>query len=442
MATSPIPTGESDVTNGDLANLKPSDNAEASMALDGLAALITAKAPPAELDPKAAVIPPAPTPEELAAKEAADAAAKAAATPPAPTPEEIAAKAAAEAAAPPPDNLDSFELPAHAKPKSAEAFGRLKQAARELTTALQKQLETERQAKTKLLADLEEARKAVPPVPPETAKELEDLRKFRLSKDVESDPEFAKFDATLQANVGVIYKKLEASGVCSAEHIAKIKELGGPDAIDWEPIMAKLALPTRRFIEATLVDNERLREQKSQALEAAQANAEGYTKQRTERDQQELSGAANKFLKDLTWTQDQEIPASATAEEKASLEQANQAARGARATLQQFMSDRSPSRFAELAVGTLIAHRLRSELVATQAKLAEATKGSAAQLAALTKERDQFKADLDKIKRAQLPRNRSDGVTPPKPPQNAMDVSGAEALDALAKQVLADANEE
>jgi hypothetical protein len=212
--------------------------------------------------------------------------------------------------------------------------------------------------------------------------------------------------------VELVYKKLD--GVLSKEAVEKIKELGGPENVDWEPILPKLPFATRRFVEATLVENERLREQRSSALEEAKKNAEVFARERVEREVSEVTATANELLKSVSWSSDKAHASKV-------------------ALLKDFLADRSPAKFAELAVGTVIAHKLHEDVKAL--KTSETT--LKAQVETLTKERDKALADLKAIREAENPRRRREvSVAPVSVPPTTYD-SGAEALDALAKEVMA-----
>jgi hypothetical protein len=406
------------------------------------------------LDPAApSAVAPDPAAEEKAAAEApkpADAP-KPAVAPPAvpaePTAEQKAAaeksaaeKAAADAAAA--DPLDKIELPPHTKPKSAEAFNTLKQAAKDAQAVLRVQLTEITNREAALKAEVEQLRVKTNQVPENITKELEELRKFRLTKDVESDPKFKELDGKIRTNTETIYKKLEVAGL-SKDHIEKIKELGGPESVDWEPILPKLPLTTRRFIEATLVENERIRDERDQALEGAKSNAETFKKEREEREVAELVGTANDYLKSIPWTAEKAIPANATPEQKAAIEADNQIARESSARLKEFLSDRSPSRFAELAVGTVVAYRHKAALDIAQKRLDSIGKDTEAKITALTAERDKLQADLTAIRRAEAPRSRTDssGVKPMAPKGSLDFRSGRDALEELAKEEAAKQDE-
>ncbi len=371
---------------------------------------------------------------ETKAKEEADAKVKADA--------DAAAKAKAGDAPAPvveADPLDAIQLPPHTKAASSQAFGQLKATAKTQAADLRKQIADRDAAAATLKAELEAAKK-VPSLDPAVAAELEDLRKFRLSKDVESDPTFKKFDDTIKSNVDKVYAKLLASGM-KQESIDQIKAIG-LEGVDWEPVLPKLPLTTRRFLEATLVENEKLKDQKAEALEAARENASTYLTEREAKEATILTETANGFLKTLPWTAEKAVPADATPAVKAEIEADNEFARGAMGKLKAFLSDRTPAKFAELAVGTLIAYKQKSQLDRVNARLTTVTTEAKTQVDTLTKERDKLAAELLAIKKAEKPRGQGRLATPPAPKVGIHDHRpAAEALEALAAEVAAEAND-
>src|SRR6185436_6579366 len=112
-----------------------------------------------------------------------------------PTAEERAAAEKAEAdkkaAAAKKDDLDAVELPPYTKPKTAESFAKVKTIARQKIAAIEKERE---ELKAKMV-ELEKTAKDG--LPAEAKKELEELREFRAKVDVEADPKFKEYDATI-----------------------------------------------------------------------------------------------------------------------------------------------------------------------------------------------------------------------------------------------------
>jgi len=443
------------------ASLKPVASAESSESLDNLAKELvkeksgeTPAAPATGLDDASAA---AARARELAAKGTTPAAPAASAAPAAPAaPVDDAAKAKAEAeqkaaaeaaaaeearkaaeaaAAKTPDALDAIELPPNVKPKSAQAFDNLKSTARAEIARVAKELTDKNNALVKAQEELAAARAAQGKISPEVQQELDSLRQEHAALDVKNDPEFKKFDNALQANTELIYSKLAENGV-EPEAIAKIKELGGPDNVDWEVILPKLPPQVGRLIQATLVDNARVLQSREKALADANTNAVEFTKKRTAREQQDVQNSAMEFTKPFSWMQVKEISSTATPEEKAALEAHNADAQGALNKLTMFLNERSPSRYAELAVGTVFAYKLKAQVEALQKELTALK--SDTKLAEVTKERDALKTKIEGIKRAQMPHVAGEGIIPPAPAKKTdLSISGDEALDSLAKGVVA-----
>jgi hypothetical protein len=460
---------EATIKNADLhaktedLNLSPKASAESGSALDALmqeaatkagasaedtAAAAAAKpdaAPPTKIDATSS-IDDSLEQEKAAAQKAADdkAAAEKAATDKAAADKAEAEKAAGTTTTEKPvDPLDKIELPAHTSPKASESFAQVKKLAKEAQTALQLQI-AERDTKlTEALGQLEKLKKDSGQLPEETKAELEELRKFKVAHEVESDPKFREFDSSIKGNNESIYKKLAANGF-TAENIEKIRELGGPEAVDWEPLFPKMNFQIRQFVQSKLVENVTLADKREEALSAAKANGQAFLAERSQREVTELANTANAYTKNLPWTAEKTVPANATPEQKAEIEAQNVFARDSMGRLKHYLGDRSPARFAELAVGTLLAHKFQADLTAVKAQLTSTTEAHKTALDTLTKERDALKVELDKIKRAEIPRLRGDSDLSPISPakdKGKLDFrSGEEALDDLAKQAMAAQN--
>jgi hypothetical protein len=409
----------------DKINLSPEHRADSMAALDALAA---EHLKPAEGTPPANENPPGaedvdlgtPSAEEKAAadKKAADekaAVEKAAADKKTTDSQpEIKAKDGTPAAkdgatkGEPEDDFKKIQLPPHARPKSGEAFDQVKTVAREKINGLNTQvteLTTRAQAAESRVKELETAQNTLSP---EIQSELEDLRKFKLSHDVESDPTFSQFSTDLNKNNESIFAKLKSAGI-SEENLAKIKEIG-LDSLEWEPILSKMSLQTRRYIEAKLVENVTLAEKRDEALANARNNATEFLKERSGREAKELIAAANDWTVKLPWTAQQQVPANATPEQKAAIESANKFARESMSNLQQWLQAKGPKQIAELAVGTMIAYKNKADLEALQAQHKSLVDSSKADKEALVKERDALKAELDSIKSRGVPK--TSGVPP------------------------------
>jgi len=418
----------------DKMNLTPEAQTDSIAALDALAA--EHLKPNADDPPDSTPAAEKPAPEKPAAeKPAADpkatekpAAEKPAADPKVSSQPEIKAKdgtpAKPDAKTEPEDDFKKIQLPPHARPKSGEAFDQVKNMAREKITALSTQLtelSTRAEAAEK---ERDELKGKQSQLSPEVQSELEDLRKFKLSHDVESDPTFTEFSTKLTKNNESIFARLKASGV-SDENIAKIKEIG-VDELEWEPILSKLSIQTRRHIEAKLVENVTLAEQREEALNKARENATAFLTERSGREAKQLIEAANTWTKQLPWTSQQQVPANATPEQKAAIEASNKFARESLSNLQGWLQAKTPAQIAELAVGTMIAYKNKADLEALQAQHKSLQDSSNAEKEALVKERDALRTELEDIKSRGVPRNLSGGVGPVKKASSEAPKSGVD----------------
>lgn len=294
------------------------------------------------------------------------------------------------------DDLDSIELPPHTKPKTAESFANVKNLARQKIAAIEKERE---ELKAKLTAAEEAAKKA--PTPEET-KELEELRKFRRSVDVEADPKFKEYDSTVTRNVESIYSKLEASGF-PKETIAKIKEMGGPDQINWDDLHSKGKVSTtlKRYIEGKLFENEDLGEKKKGAIAEAKKNADEYLKTReadfNKSDDKYVKETATEWDKEIRpkvdWLVIQKIDEKLKPEEKELATEHNKLVERVEGDIKEALQDNSPRMKALLVAGYAVGQKMSWEF----ARLKKATD---TQIAALNKELGEAKTMLERIKRS------------------------------------------
>lgn len=331
-----------------------------------------------------------------------------------------------EPPAPPKDALDEVELPPYSKPKTAESFNEVKRRARETISqqeATIKKLETD-------LAEREEKLKKS--LGEDAEKELNDLRNWRRSADIENDATFRqKFDGKIESNNNAIIAKLKEAGM-GDEQIAEIKKLGGPDKINWEGLLEKLPVNLRRFIETKLVNNIELKDERQAEIERVRKDPSKFEQERVQVQSKALVDSANTFLKNISWTAIKQVPANATAEEKAKIEADNKVAQAAVDRVQGALKDYSPETFGELAVGTAIAYKLKDDNVALEKALA-AEKESSQKVVA---ERDALKAELEKIKKASRT-HRPSTTSPPPPAKDPFKLSGMDALDKLREEQLA-----
>lgn len=341
-----------------------------------------------------------------------------------PTPPEPKDDPAPPAPEPPKDNLDEVELPPYTKPNTRDQFAEVKKRARDTIAAKEAEIE-------KLRKEREEfEQKASAALPPESAKELEELRNFRRSVDIENDPGFkSQFEGKIEANNDSILTKLKEVGMSDAQ-IDQIKKLGGPDQVDWDSISGKIPAQLKRFIDAKLVQNQDLRDERAAAVEKARKDPNVFEKQRQETQAATLTKSANEYMSQFAWTAVKPVPSNATPEQKAKIEADNALATEAQKTVQAALKDYSPEVFAELAVGTAAAIKFKKDVEVLTAKAKETSDN----LAKITKERDDLKAELEKIKKAGRTHRDSTTTVPPAP-ANPFATSGQDALDKLKSQI-------
>lgn len=329
------------------------------------------------------------------------------------------------------DDLDAVETPKNLRPKSSEAFETIKRIAREKVAASEKRA-SELEARVKEF----EGKKVGEPSP-EILKELEELRTFRKQMDVQSDPEFNKFDKLVDEHTESIYKKLLANGATEAT-VAKIRELGGPGQIDWEPILSKMSPVARRAVETKLVEIEETAERKAKAIEEAKKNADEFLKTRatqTAGQRKEAHARAVATLgslrKEFSWLTPKTVDPKAKdqAAEKAAVEAHNALVKESEQYLAEALSDDSPEMRATVAMAGPELFKARAELASYKAS----TEKQIAKLGADLKEANEL---LSKIKKGSTTRLR-DTSADAKAKVIPEDETGEQALDRLAAEVTA-----
>jgi len=333
---------------------------------------------------------------------------------------------------PEPDELDKVELPQNTKPKTGEAFSEVKRVAREKISLLvtkTKELEGK-------LSELESKTKDGG-LTPELKAEIEELRSFRAKLDVEADPAFKTFDAKVTEVTESIYAKLITGGA-TAPVIEKIKELGGINEVNWEPILKSLPDQIRRSVESKLVEVEDISERKAKAIKEAKENASKYLAQRQEQTtkQRELStqkalAYGEKLLSETEWMKPKQVPSGATPAEKAVIEDYNKFLKDASIAVVEAAKDDSPEMRAALGLGVV-------ELMKVRRDFAEHKASSEAQIKALEASLKESQTLLEKIKRGSTQRLRNtpanDDVQPGK---NLKLESGSDAIDRMAREAAA-----
>ena len=276
----------------------------------------------------------------------------------------------------PKDPYEEVKLRADASPKTRETFEALKTTAREREKAA-----SDRAAKLeKELADLSAKHKQTEEktLAPEVETELKELRAFRAQFDTENDPEFrSKFDKKLEANYDTVYGKLKEHGL-KDEVLTQLKSLPTTErdaAI--ENFLGKLPPPSRRLIEAKLIENSSVLDQRRAELQEVRSKADQILAERAkapvenvQKLETEIATQIAPVLKSLEWIHIREVPSTATPAEKTAIEKANEFAAFAQDRLKTAIVDHSPRARAEAALAVPLAYHFKAKMEAAAAQLA------------------------------------------------------------------------
>lgn len=332
---------------------------------------------------------------------------------------------------------DAPGLPSGASPKSHEAFSSIKiKAAQEIS-----RLTSELEKASKALAEQRETSGKPSAETEQLKKEAEELRKWRAKLDIEFDPKFKEFDTAAAQAREFVYSQLRKGNISDAT-IEKIKQLGGPDKVRMAPILEALGDPTaQRLIESKLADVEMAKYNKEQAIASTKTNIDQYMASR----QEELSKVATQHIAETTkeldnmwgaldWTKPVSAKQGATAEEKQQVENHNKFVTGMRQELDAAVKemDSNPKIRATLLTGVAQLFNLQNLHQTLKAKF-EVLEKEAADLRSF---KDKVKgASRSRFPESQAPASGSPSV---QKPTNIFNTNASDAVDALAKQVMAE----
>lgn len=321
----------------------------------------------------------------------------------------------------PQDKLTKVSLPPHAKPNTVKSFDEVKRIAREELAEKDKAIAAKEKEITELKAKLPKDGGLTP----ELQKEVEELRAFRRAYDYQNDSEFKKtYDEPLSANETSILKKLESIGF-KPEQIAKAKQIG-LENLDWKPIFEQFP-QIQRSVDALLVDSERIKEKRAQALEAAKGNPQQYEEQRKKSEEQRTAAdkAAEQRVIEETlgktdWFKQVEVPADATAEKKAEIDAQNAFFKEQQERLKLLQSDNSPEMRGTLIASTMLAFQLQRQASYYRQKFEAAD------------------SELQKVRKASATRSSRTAAAPSEvpPPKSSPFAPGADAIDRLRAEQL------
>ena len=331
----------------------------------------------------------------------------------------------AEDTKPEKDELDSVALPPYTKPSTAESFAKVKELARQKLREREARI-TELEEKAKQLDEEVKTRPAK-----ETVAELEELRQWRKRIDVEHAPEWKDYDKKVEQKWEGVYAKLKASGITDAQ-VKQIKDLGGPEKVDWEPFyQAGLPSATRRYLESQMTAVENLREEREHAIAAAREGADEFLSARGK----QAAQVAEALIGGFEWAKEQPVPATATAEQKAQIAAANAFAKETQARVRSAVADDTPQTRAELAVGTALAYYFKRQAEQVSATAQKTKEEADKRVAEAEKKAAQLSEELERVRKSSGSRKQT-SPSPAAPPAKVdMFAPGVEALDALRNQM-------
>jgi len=338
-------------------------------------------------------------------------------TPAAPTPQEPAKEAPQEApganpatpavaptvvppvtpvATPTPDaELEKIAPPRGLSPKSLEGWNALKSVAK--------------QRGEKLAAyekELAEIKPKIGQPDPEVAKQLTTLQteiaQYKAMFANERSPEFVdKFDKPLAAHDTAGMEILTKQGL-SAEHLEKVKQLGGiknvpPETMSkWIKAVSDVNLEEGEALKKAYLGSRELIKERDKTLEEVKlkpkeflekqeqettAKFQDYTKQ--------MADHVTAATKDIPWCKIQEVPANATPEQKAQIEEQNKFYQESEARFQSMLYPKTPQARVDTALAACLSFKLAKDLDVSQ-KAVQYYKD----------QYEQTQASLDEIKKA------------------------------------------
>ena len=283
----------------------------------------------------------------------------------------FAAPATAAAATDPYD----VKLRSDASPKTRETFEQLKTIAKQREDAALADAATAKQSLSELQTKVAELEKRT--VPDDVKTELEELRQFRAQFDTQNDPAFRqKFDSRIDGNYSTIYAKLLTHGLPQSE-IDKVKAYAPADRdANIENWIAKLPSMDKKYIEAKLLDNINVADERERALQEARGKANEILAakkdapvQATAQRDAAVASILRPVLDKLPWIHVQPIAQNAAPEDRKRIEGENKFALEMQDALKRSVVDDSPATRAEAALAVPLAHHFRAQFLAAQAKL-------------------------------------------------------------------------
>lgn len=302
-------------------------------------------------------------------------------TPKEPAPVKEEPKAPAAEADP---ELDAIQQPRGLNPANQQNWTKLRETAKTYKTEA-KQLRADMEALKAQNLELQQKTTQMP-----DPKEVEELRQFRRIFDIKNDPAFTKkYDQEIAKVDGDIVRILQMRGL-SKEHIDAMNKHGGPGAYsqDWwnKEVIETLEKSdvaedkeAARLISAKLNQRIALKWDREQAIVEASDAGSKYVKDQLAKQEfnqkyeaEVIQKRVAEIQKEIPWMRLQEIPAGATPEQKAKIEQQNKDYQLMEHTFVGALYPTSPEQKVATAEAACMAILLNRDLEATKAQLQSA----------------------------------------------------------------------
>jgi len=277
--------------------------------------------------------------------------------------------------------FDEVKLRPDASQKTKDTFANLKKISTEALRAANAEKLRLRQEHEQQIADLRKTITAPSTeLSPEVKAELEALRGFKATFDIENDPKFkeeiaTKMEIPKNANYDAIYAVLQSHGLPDSE-VKAVREMSEADRVaNIGEFMEKLPRLSRMKVEAKLLENLNLDSAREKAIAEARNAAAGKKaefreapEKLREKEVAEVKSHADRFRAHTVFKK-HEVTAGTPAEEKKRFEAENARIDGLTKIYEEAVSDATPAGRAENAFGVVLAHHFKAQADAATAKI-------------------------------------------------------------------------
>lgn len=279
-------------------------------------------------------------------------------------------------------DLDALKLKPGTHPKTGAQFEQAKAAAKEARIRARELLQKTQQLEN----DLKAAKEVAGKLPEDAAKELEDLRRFSAIQRLQNDPRIkGELEARITKVDDAVLAELEKLGMSKENReIMKKRGLDSYTPQWWKKEVldhpaCKDNWTAQARIQQAIINRENAKQANEAQVRELSENAGKFQEQtyqmevqKWQKFDQELGSTIETFAKDNPWVKSQEIPANATAEEKAKIAAHNADFEKSKEKFVDYVKrvvTHDPKATAEVIFGCIRAERLAGELKTTKAEI-------------------------------------------------------------------------